>query len=147
MACTAGNIGATCANDGQCAQAISLDSTALSIGRGRPDIENLTQAANIDIPVVCFGGSNGLTSVPGRYTPFAQSIGPCTAPSCDGSTARIVDASLPNPAFPTLGDVAGGYEVYISEGFAHVDVVAAEDDADNNVLGHLADFLVRNLAP
>ena len=27
---------------------------------------------------------------------------------------RVVDASTPNPAFPTFGDLAGGFEVYIS---------------------------------
>jgi len=126
-------------------QEIDLDSTALSVGRGRRDIENLTQAANIDIPVIAFGGSNGLTPVPGSYVAFAESIGTCTAPSCDGSTARVVDAALPNPAFPTLGGVNGGFEVHISEGFAHVDVVTAEAGPDNHVYEPLVDFLVRNV--
>lgn len=125
-------------------QGIGLDSSALSVGRGRRDIENLTQAANIDIPVIAFGGSNGLTPVPGAYVPFASSIGSCTAPSCDG-TPRIVDAALPNPAFPTFGDVGGGFEVHISEGFAHVDVVTAEAGPDNHVYGPLVDFLERNV--
>lgn len=143
--CTAGAVGASCSSDAQCAQSFGLDSTALSVGRNRPDIENLTQAANINIPVIGFGGSNGLTPVPGRYVPFANSIGVCTAPSCDGTTARVVSASTPNPAFPTLGDINGGFEVYISEGYAHVDVTTAEDDASNNVLGPLLSFLQRNL--
>ena len=49
------------------------------------------------------------------------------------------------PAFPTFGGVAGGFEVHISEGFAHVDVLTAEDNADNNVIAPLADFLARNV--
>jgi pimeloyl-ACP methyl ester carboxylesterase len=142
--CVAGNVGGTCANDAACGQAIDLDSTALSIGRGRPDIENLTQVGNVNIPVICFGGTNGLTPVPGSYTPFAQSIGACTAPSCSGAP-RIIDAANPNPAFPTFGEVAGGFEVHMNEGFAHVDVVAAEDNADNHVIGPLIQFLARNL--
>ena len=126
---------------------LNLDTTKLSapppLGRGRCDIENLTQAANIDIPVIAFSGTAGLATVPGVYTAFAQSIGPCTAPSCDG-TPRVVDASSPNPAFPTFGDVAGGFQVFVNEGFAHLDVVTAEDNADNHVVGPLADFLARN---
>jgi pimeloyl-ACP methyl ester carboxylesterase len=154
--CVIGNVPAACsgatqaAADAQCNQSINLDSTALSVGRGRRDIENLTQAANINIPVIAFGGSNGLAPVPGVYTAFAQSIGTCShrvAPSCDGTTARVVNANSPNPAFPTFGDVAGGFETYITEGIAHVDIVTAEDDADNNVLLHLAAFLDRNIAP
>jgi len=149
--CLAGNVGAACsganqtAADATCNQAINLDSTALSIGRGRRDIENLTQAPNINIPVIAFGGTNGLATVPGVYVPFGQSIGLCTAPSCNGSTTRVVDASNPNPAFPTLGGVNGGYEVYMNEGFAHVDVLTAEDNADNNVLAPLAAFIARNV--
>jgi pimeloyl-ACP methyl ester carboxylesterase len=142
--CTAGNVGAACANDGQCAQSINLDSSALSIGRGRRDIENLTQAAAISVPVIAIGGSNGLTPVPGNFVGFASSIGTCTAPSCDG-TARVVDASSPNPAFPTFGDVDGGFEVVIAEGFAHVDVVTAEDSPDNPILPALVEFLERNV--
>jgi hypothetical protein len=142
--CTAGNVGAACASNANCAQTISLDSTALSVGRGRRDIVNLTQAGNIDIPVICFGGTNGLTPVAGNYTAFGQSIGLCTAPSCDG-TARVVDAALPNPAFPTFGDVDGGFEVHMSEGFAHNDITTAEDGPDNNVLGPLSDFIARNV--
>ena len=64
---------------------INLDSTQLSVGRTRRDIENLTQVGNIDIPVIAFGGTNGLTPLPGVYSAFGQSIGICTAPSCDGS--------------------------------------------------------------
>jgi pimeloyl-ACP methyl ester carboxylesterase len=141
--CVAGNVGAACTANGQCSQAVGLDSSALSIGRGRRDIENLTQAANVNIPVIAVCGSNGAAPVPGVYTAFASSIGVCTAPSCDG-TPRVVDASLPNPAFPTFGDVAGGYEVVVAEGFAHVDVLTAEDDADNPIPAALVAFLVRN---
>ena len=47
-------------------------------------------------------------------------------------------------AFPTYGDVSGGYEVYISEGYAHIDVLTAEDREDNQVIGPLVQFLQRN---
>ena len=142
--CTAGNVGAGCSSDAQCSQSINLDSTALSVGRGRRDIENLTQAAAIDIPVIAFGGTNGLAPVAGAYTAFGTSIGTCTAPSCDG-TPRVVDASVPNPAFPTFGDVAGGYEVVMAEGFAHLDVVTAEDGPDNPIPAALVAFITRNV--
>jgi hypothetical protein len=142
--CAVGNVGAPCATDDECSQSVGLDSTALSVGRGRRDIENLTQAARIDIPVIAFGGTNGLTPVPGAFTAFATSIGTCTAPSCDG-TPRVVDRSSPDPAFPTLGGVAGGYEVVMAEGFAHLDVVVAEDDADNPIPAALVAFLKRNV--
>jgi pimeloyl-ACP methyl ester carboxylesterase len=148
--CIAGNVGAPCSGDTQsqadqqCQMSISLDSTALSVGRNRRDIENLTQAANVSIPVLGIGGSNGLTPVPGRFTAVAQSFGPCTAASCNG-TARVVDANVPSSAFPTFGGTAGGFEVVIAEGYAHVDVVAAEDDATNPVVQALGDFLARNV--
>jgi pimeloyl-ACP methyl ester carboxylesterase len=143
--CTMGNVGGVCSTDAQCSQAVNLDSSALSVGRGRRDIENLTQAANINIPVISFGGTNGLAPVPGSYTPFGTSIGVCTAPSCNGTTARVVDASTPNPAFPTFGGVAGGYEVVMAEGFAHLDVAAAEDGVDNPIPAALVQFLERNV--
>jgi pimeloyl-ACP methyl ester carboxylesterase len=142
--CAAGDVGADCVEDADCTQSISLDSTALSVGRGRPDIENLTQAANVDVPVLCIGGSNGLATVPGRFTAFAKSIGTCRAPTCDG-TPRVLDDAHPSVAFPTVGGVAGGFEVVIAEGFAHIDVVAAEDDADNPIVSALAAFIARNL--
>jgi cysteine-rich repeat protein len=124
------------------AELVSLDSTPLSVGRGRPDIENLTQAGAIDVPVICFGGSNGLTTTAAAFKAFATSIGTCTAPSCTGVTPRLV---VDNPINPLYGGVNGGFEAYISEGYAHVDVVTAEDDpAHNNVLGPLHAFLVRN---
>lgn len=142
--CTVGNVAATCATNTDCAQSISLDSSALSVGRGRRDIVNLTQAANIDVPVICFGGSNGLTPLGANYLGFAQSIGTCAAPSCNG-TPRVVDALLPNPAFPTYGDVNGGFEVHIREGLSHFDVVVAEDGPDADILGPLGDFIARNV--
>jgi hypothetical protein len=148
--CLAGNVGAACSGgtqaqaDQQCQQSISLDSSALSITRGRRDIENLTQAANVNIPVLGIGGSNGLVPVPGRFTAMAQSFGPCAAASCDG-TPRVVDAGAPNPAFPTFGGADGGFEVVIAEGYAHVDVVGAEDDATNPVVKAIGDFLARNV--
>ncbi len=141
--CTVGNVGAGCSTAAQCSQGVNLDSTPLSVGRGRRDIENLTQAASINIPVISFGGSNGLVPVAGGFTPFGSSIGVCTAPSCDG-TPRVVNAAAPNPAFPTFGGVNGGFEVVIAEGFAHVDVVTAEDTVVNPVTPALIDFLKRN---
>jgi hypothetical protein len=141
--CTVGNVGASCAVNADCAQTINLDSSAVSATR--PDIVNLTQAAAIDIPVICFGGSNGLTPVPGNYVAFGESLATCTSPSCDGSTARVVDSAVPNPAFPTLGDVSGGFEVHISEVFAHNDITSSEDVPGNNVLGPLAEFIARNV--
>jgi hypothetical protein len=149
--CIVGNVPAACsganqaAANAQCSQSINLDSTQLSVGRSRTDVENLTQAAAINVPVICFGGSNGLTPAPGSFVAFAQSIGTCTAPSCDGSTPRVVNAAIPNPAFPTLGGVAGGFEAHISEGYSHVDIVVADDGLHNHVVGPLVDFLVRNV--
>ena len=142
--CSVGNVGAPCSSNGECSQAINLDSSALSIVRGRRDIENLTQVANINIPVICFGATNGLATVPGDYSPFGVSIGKCTAPSCNG-TARVVNRFSPNPAFPTFGGAAGGFEVVMAEGFAHVDIVTAEDNADNPVPAALLAFIQRNL--
>jgi pimeloyl-ACP methyl ester carboxylesterase len=122
----------------------SLDSSALSVGRSRPDIDNVTEAANVDIPVICFGDSNGLAPVPGTFRAFAESIGTCVAPACDGVTDRVVDPLLPNPAFPTYGDVDGGFEVHIIEGTAHVDVGTGEDDPENPLVGPLLAFIERN---
>lgn len=122
----------------------ALDSSALSVGRNRPDIDNVTQAASIDIPVICFGNSNGLTPVPAGYLAFANSIGVCTTGGCDGSTARVVNPTVPNPAFPTYGNVGGGFEVHIIEGTAHVDVGTGEDNAKNPLVGPLLAFIERN---
>ncbi|MCR9104532.1 MAG: hypothetical protein NXI15_04505 [Gammaproteobacteria bacterium] len=128
---------------------LGLDTTELSapppLGRGRSDIENRTQAAGIDIPVIAFGGSNGLTPVPAVWLGFADAIAPCAAPSCDGVTGRVVDRLNPNPAFPTFGDIGGGFEVYMSEGYAHVDILTADDDESNNVIDPLLAFIQRNL--
>jgi pimeloyl-ACP methyl ester carboxylesterase len=139
--CTKGNVGAACAADGDCAQSVSLDSSAVSATR--PDIVNLTQAGNIDIPVICFGGSNGLAPLGASFKGFADSLTTCASPSCTG-TARVVNAVVPSEAFPTFGDVDGGYEVYIIEGFAHSDVIGAEDTPPAGVLGPLAAFIARN---
>ena len=35
--------------------------------------------------------------------------------------------------------------MYISEGYAHLDIVVAEDGEHNNVIGPLVDFLERNM--
>lgn len=141
--CSVGAVGNSCTTAAQCSQGVNLDSSALSIGRNRRDIENLTQAAAIDIPVISFGGTNGLVPVAGAFTAFGTSIGTCAAPSCDG-TPRVVNPTSPDPAFPTFGGVNGGFEVVMAEGFAHVDVVTAEDSVVNPVLPALVDFLDRN---
>jgi pimeloyl-ACP methyl ester carboxylesterase len=170
--CTAGNVGVSCSVDADCSQAIILDSTQLSApsptGLGRCDIENLTQVGNINIPVIGFSGSQGLAPVTGVYVPFAKSIAKCTAPSCDGSTGRLVDENNPSTAFPTFGDVNGGFEVWVNIGFSHLDVCTAEDTrndectgpgapyacctdvgtgtcVDNNVVKPLSDFIARNM--
>jgi len=106
---------------------------------------NLTQAALVDVPVLCLGGSNGLTSTGATFRPYAESLGTCRAASCDGTTPRIVDPAMPNEAFPTFGDAAGGFEVVIAEGFSHIDVVGAEDDADNPITAAVIDFVRRNV--
>ncbi len=142
--CTIGNVGASCATNGDCAQSISLDSSAVSAGASRRDIVNMVEAANIDIPVICFGGSNGLTPVGVNYLSFAKSIGTCASPSCTGQV-RVVDELLPNPAFPTFGNIDGGYEVYIREGLAHVDVISGEDTPDVDVIAPLSAFIARNV--
>jgi len=126
----------------------SLDTSALSadppVGRGRRDIDNVVLASEVDVPVIGFGGSNGLAPVPASFLAFASSIGPCAAASCDGATPRVVSASAPSEAFPTFGDAAGGYEVHISVGYSHVDPIAAEDGLGNEVVAPLAAFLSRN---
>jgi len=128
---------------------LDLDTTALSApppeGRGRSDIENITQARNVNIPVIAFGASNGGVAVPNRMLSYADSLGTCTAPSCDGTTPRVVDREQPSSAFPRFGDAAGGFEMFMSEGYSHVDVVAAEDDETNNVVAPLLQFIERNL--
>ncbi len=141
--CSVGNVGMACSTNAQCSQAVSLDSSALSIGRGRRDIENLTQAAAINVPVITVCGTNGLATVPGVYVPFATSIAPCTAPSCNG-TPRVVNPTMPNTAFPTFGGVNGGFEVVVAEGLTHVDVLSAEDVAANPIVPALTAFLARN---
>jgi hypothetical protein len=57
----------------------------------------------------------------------------------------VFDATSPNTAFPTLGDIADGFQVFVNQGFAHLDVLTAEDNADNNVVGPLSDFIARNI--
>lgn len=144
--CTRGAVGEACTVNSDCSQSVSLDSTALSVGASRPDIVNLTEAGNIDIPVICFGGSNGLTPVGASFRSMAESLATCAAASCDG-TVRLVDDSVPSEAFPTFGDVAGGFEVYIREGLAHNDVLMAEDTPDADIIDPLLAFVARNVEP
>ena len=100
----------------------------------------------MNIPVIAFGASNGGVAVPNRMLSYADSLGTCTAPSCDGSTPRVVEREQPSIAFPTFGDAAGGFEVFISEGYSHLDIVSAEDDDTNNVVAPLLlAFIERNL--
>ncbi len=128
---------------------LDLDTTALSapppLGRGRSDIDNRTQAANINIPVIAFGGSNGLTTTPAAFLGFAEAIAACASESCDGMTPRVVDSAQPSEAFPSFGEIAGGFEVHISEGYSHVDVLTAEDGAGNQVIEPLMQFIRRNV--
>ena len=46
---------------------------------------------------------------------------------------------------PGHAGVAGGFEVFMSEGYSHVDVLTADDNATNNVVRPLAAFVLRNL--
>ena len=128
---------------------LGLDTTALSApppeGRGRTDIENRTQGGLIDIPIIAFGGSNGLTPTPASWRRFASTIALCAAPTCDGMTERLVDENNPSPAFPTYGEVAGGFEVYMSEGYSHLDILTADNDETNNVIAPLLAFVARHL--
>ena len=141
--CSSGNVGAPCTSNGQCSVSLGLDSSPLSVGRGRPDIENLTQATAIDIPVIAFGGTNGLTPTNGSFKAFAESIGACAAPSCDGFTPRVTNPLTINTVY---GGVSGGFEVHLSEGYAHIDVVSAEDNPLHNaVYDPLMAFLERNI--
>jgi len=118
-----------------------LDSSALSIGRGRPDIENLTEGAAIDVPVIAFGGSNGISPTMGSWEPFALSIAPCAAASCTGAP-RVVSTGEIDTVY---GGINGGFEAYVSEGYAHIDVVSAEDHPSHNqVYDPLLAFLIRN---
>ncbi len=131
---------------------LGLDTSALSLpvsqgGRGRPDIVNQTQARKIDIPVIAFGGSNGLATVPGVWRGFAEAIGPCAAPSCVPGTPRTPPGQQPvNLANRQFGGVAGGFEVHMSEGFTHVDILTADDGDKNNVVRPLAEFIKRNMS-
>ncbi len=70
------------------------DSSAL----GRPDLLNVTQNANVDVPVLAIGGSNGLTPSEASFANYLGSI---------ASTDTTV---------------------VILEGYAHVDVVTASDN-------------------
>ncbi|SDS50179.1 hypothetical protein SAMN05216421_1642 [Halopseudomonas xinjiangensis] len=128
---------------------LGLDTSALSLpvelgGRGRADIVNQTQARSIDVPVIAFGGSNGLAPLPGSWRGIANSIAPCAAQSCRVGTPRMLSGATDFSAFPQFGGVEGGFEVYISEGYSHNDVLTADDDATNNVIGPLLSFIERN---
>ena len=66
------------------------------------------------------------------------------APRAAAARRALSTRRQPNAAFPTFGGVDGGFEVYISEGYSHVDIVSAEDDGTNHVVGPLTAFLARN---
>ncbi len=130
---------------------LGLDTSALSLpvnqgGRGRADIVNQTQARKINIPVIAFGGTNGLTPVAGVWRGFAEAIAPCAAPSCKAGVARTPAGQPTLVANRQFGGVDGGFEVHMSEGYSHVDIVTADDDATNNVIRPLAAFLQRNVS-
>lgn len=46
--------------------------------------------------------------------------------------------------FQPMVDQEGGFEVHLSEGYAHLDVITADDDATNNVIDPLLAFIKRN---
>ena len=96
--------------------------------------------------MIAFGGTNGLAPVPGAlHARSARSIGVCTAPSCDG-TPRVVDADASRtPPSRRSATWPAASRSYIAEGFAHVDVLTAEDDADNPIPAALVDFIERNI--
>ncbi|MBC7956744.1 MAG: hypothetical protein H7Y33_12860 [Cytophagales bacterium] len=128
---------------------LGLDTSPLSLpvaqgGRGRPDIANQTQARNINIPVIGFGGSNGLAPVPGAWRGFAEALAPCASPSCTAGVLRTPVGQSPLAAARAYGGAPGGFEVHISEGYTHVDVLTANDDASNNVIRPLSAFIARN---
>lgn len=127
---------------------LGLDTSKLSLpvaqgGRGRADIVNQTQARKINIPVIGFGGTNGLTPVSGLWRGFANAIAPCVTVTCNG-TPRMSSGAADLSAFPTYGGPEGGFEVHLSEGYAHLDVITADDDATNNVIDPLLAFIKRN---
>lgn len=129
---------------------LGLDTSALSLpvsqgGRGRSDIVNQTQARKIDTPVIAFGGTNGLTPVAGIWRGFAEAIAPCAAPSCKPNTPRTPAGQAALAADRTYGGVDGGFEVHLSEGYTHVDVLTADDNGTNNVVRPLSAFILRNL--
>jgi hypothetical protein len=57
----------------------------------------------------------------------------------------VIDPLLPNPAFPTFGSAAGGFEAITVDGFAHIDVVSGDDDEENPIPEILGDFIARNV--
>jgi hypothetical protein len=74
----------------------------------------LTQNAAVDVPVIAIGGSNGLTPEPKSFASYLASI--ATPPQRQ--------------------------EVHILEGYAHLDVVTAEE---NESVPLIADFIRRAL--
>ena len=56
-----------------------------------------------------------------------------------------MDATTPSAAFPSFGGTADGFEVHISEGIAHVDVLGPEDDGAVQLYEPPVEFLQRNL--
>ena len=74
----------------------------------------VTQNANVNIPVLCIGGSNGLTPV---ESSFADYLGSIATPAED-------------------------VEIFIAEGYAHLDVLTAQD---NLALPPLVDWINRLL--
>lgn len=65
---------------------------------GRPDLLNVTQNANVDVPVLAIGGSNGLTPSEGSFASYLGSI------------------------------ASSDTEIVILEGYSHLDVVSAAEN-------------------
>jgi len=74
--------------------AFGRDSSAL----GRPDLLNITRNAEVDVPVLAIGGSNGLTPTEGSFADYLGSI---------ASTDQTV---------------------VILEGYSHLDVISADEN-------------------
>jgi hypothetical protein len=73
----------------------------------------------------------------------STSNGVCTKPGCDG-TPRVVDPTIEHRV-PDVRRRSGGFQVVLAEGFAHIDVLTAEDDVNNPVPAALVDFIERNI--
>ena len=97
---------------GRDSSALVAEHLALDPGHEGPLV--LTQNARVDVPVIAIGGSNGLTPEPRSFAGYL--------------------ASIATPPEQT--------EVHVLEGYAHLDVVSAEE---NEAVPLIADFIRRLL--